>query len=689
MSRLGSLLVREGILSASDRQLIKRESANHHGSFARSILALGLLDEVELSALFTSNTSYRQAEKDILQELDLRIMDVAPLHVLSWLEVLPLHIKDGTLVLAMVDPTDLDAISQMVFFTGYQIRPVIATQSQINFGLKEIGAVVKIADSRFESFIKTHGRMSQTKQKPVQRNMNDESEYEFTFDGTDLAEDTDDGANEVGEIEVQQSLNSGAEESGSSEDEWVDSAAASEPDHSQDFDIDDDRNEIPKEEATPAFVKDESQGAVSYQKAALPEEDFSGIDNSIDFDLDDDGNEIPKAVAAPAVANDESEVEVSVAELPVDDIASGLESDIGGGLEGGLDGAVAASADLGEYVDVDVDVDPGISVAGAVSALPDGLDDDIDLGIQADPEPDNSLESMAGMDDETPTTALDGASENLALDGDDLMGGVEDVGLEVPSEDDLFEPDEPRIDGLGLGASGEQPAFEDEMKADGDEPTLDFSGLQEDSDASMLPSLDNEPLGMQEDTPMDDVPGAAEVAKASIAPIAPIAQPAAVVSAHAGITVLNRALVQMQMTSDPEKALQRIAEVSAKVGISSGAIVSIKGGKLSKGILWQQAGDGPTSEAQIPAGIDLKSAQIFAEKTADEATWAPISAALGASAVAIIKSWPDAKNAPTMVLARTHGDTIVLSFASFSGASDHDGLKQSFADVIRSVSPKL
>ena len=143
------------------------------------------------------------------------------------------------------------------------------------------------------------------------------------------------------------------------------------------------------------------------------------------------------------------------------------------------------------------------------------------------------------------------------------------------------------------------------------------------------------------------------------------------------------------MTSDPEKSLKRLAEVSAKVGINSGAVVSIKGGKIVKGILWQQTAGGPTIEAQIPAGIDLKAVKVFAEKTAEEAAWTPIAEALGASAAAIKKSWPDAKNAPTMALSRMHGENIVLSLASFSGASDHEGLKQSFADVIKSVSPKL
>ena len=165
MSRLGTFLVQEGILTASDKQMIKRESAAHHGSFARSILALGLLDEDELSALFASKTSFRQAAKDISQEMDPGVSGLVPAHILAWLEVLPLSAQEGTLSVAMVDPTDQEAINQLGFFTGLRVKPVIAAQSEILRGLREIGATFEVGESRFESFLKTHGRMSGTNQK--------------------------------------------------------------------------------------------------------------------------------------------------------------------------------------------------------------------------------------------------------------------------------------------------------------------------------------------------------------------------------------------------------------------------------------------------------------------------------------------------------------------------------------------
>jgi len=158
MSRLGSFLTQEGLLSLTDRQLIRRESASHNGSFARSVLAMGLLNEEELSELLAVKTSFRRAAKDIFHEMDREVSQIAPAHILAWLEVLPLAVKDGVLSLAMVDPTDLDAQNQIRFFTGLRVRPVIATRSEILRGLNSIGAVLPTESSPFETFIRTHGK---------------------------------------------------------------------------------------------------------------------------------------------------------------------------------------------------------------------------------------------------------------------------------------------------------------------------------------------------------------------------------------------------------------------------------------------------------------------------------------------------------------------------------------------------
>jgi hypothetical protein len=158
MSRLGDFLMQEGLLSASDRRLIRRESVSHNGSFARSILAIGILSEEELSSLLAAKTSFRRALKDIVHEIDPDMEQLVPAHILAWLEVLPLSVKEGVLSLAMVDPTDIDAANQVRFFTGLRVRPVIATRSEILRGLKKMGAELPLDGNRLESFIKTHVR---------------------------------------------------------------------------------------------------------------------------------------------------------------------------------------------------------------------------------------------------------------------------------------------------------------------------------------------------------------------------------------------------------------------------------------------------------------------------------------------------------------------------------------------------
>ncbi len=158
MSRLGTFMVQEGILSSSDRRLIRRESASHNGSFARSVLALGLIHEEELSTLLASRTAFRRAAKDIFYEMDPEVSNMVPGHLLAWLEVLPLSLKDGVLSLAMVDPTDIDASNQVRFFTGLRIKPVIATRSEILRGLRKIGAELPLEENQFESFIRKHAR---------------------------------------------------------------------------------------------------------------------------------------------------------------------------------------------------------------------------------------------------------------------------------------------------------------------------------------------------------------------------------------------------------------------------------------------------------------------------------------------------------------------------------------------------
>src|SRR5712692_2835911 len=70
-------------------------------------------------------------------------------------ECLPLKIEGRTLVVAMVNPADYDAIQDVQFISGYTVRPVVATRTEILDGIHEVYSsedrmqdfLAKVADS--------------------------------------------------------------------------------------------------------------------------------------------------------------------------------------------------------------------------------------------------------------------------------------------------------------------------------------------------------------------------------------------------------------------------------------------------------------------------------------------------------------------------------------------------------------
>jgi hypothetical protein len=155
-TKLGQLLVAEGLLSEGDRKTIQEASGNAAGSFAKGILALGLLNEEELAAFLADRTHYRVAAKDIFSEIDDRALGAIDTPLLRQLEVLPLRLDSNVLAVAMIDPLDRAAIRQLEFFTGCKIKPLIATLRQVRTGLERLIPGYKPVPSAFEAFMATH-----------------------------------------------------------------------------------------------------------------------------------------------------------------------------------------------------------------------------------------------------------------------------------------------------------------------------------------------------------------------------------------------------------------------------------------------------------------------------------------------------------------------------------------------------
>ena len=155
-SGLGTLLVEDGLLTESDRRTIWRTCGGQGSSFARGVLATGLLDEDELAAFIAEKTRWKVAPKGLFKQSKKEVWGIIDQPLIERLEVLPLFSEGRVLHVAMVDPLDQDTLRQLAFFTGYKIAPVISTLTEIRNGLKKLLSSHNPIKSQLEDFLENH-----------------------------------------------------------------------------------------------------------------------------------------------------------------------------------------------------------------------------------------------------------------------------------------------------------------------------------------------------------------------------------------------------------------------------------------------------------------------------------------------------------------------------------------------------
>ena len=155
-SGLGTLLVEDGLLTESDRRTIWRTCGGQGSSFARGVLATGLLDEDELAAFIAEKTRWKVAPKGLFKQSKKEVWGIIDQPLIERLEVLPLFSEGRVLHVAMVDPLDQDTLRQLAFFSGYKIAPVISTLTEIRNGLKKLLSNHHPIKSQLEDFLENH-----------------------------------------------------------------------------------------------------------------------------------------------------------------------------------------------------------------------------------------------------------------------------------------------------------------------------------------------------------------------------------------------------------------------------------------------------------------------------------------------------------------------------------------------------
>jgi type IV pilus assembly protein PilB len=132
--KLGAMLVESGLISEVQLNAALNDQHSWGGRLGTHLVKMGILSEDELVAFLARQMEvprfdFRKSRvfKDALALLPRRICDKHG--------VIPVAFKDvkgkKELMLAMADPTNLEALSEVEFLTGATVRPVVAPESDV------------------------------------------------------------------------------------------------------------------------------------------------------------------------------------------------------------------------------------------------------------------------------------------------------------------------------------------------------------------------------------------------------------------------------------------------------------------------------------------------------------------------------------------------------------------------------
>jgi type IV pilus assembly protein PilB len=130
INRLGELLVRNKLID--EKQLAKalEEQKATGGRLGASLTKLGFLKEEDLAAFLSRQYGVPSINLNEF-EIDESVIKLVPADVVQKYQLIPVNRAGSTLIVAMADPSNIFAIDDIKFMTGYNVEVVVTSEASI------------------------------------------------------------------------------------------------------------------------------------------------------------------------------------------------------------------------------------------------------------------------------------------------------------------------------------------------------------------------------------------------------------------------------------------------------------------------------------------------------------------------------------------------------------------------------
>jgi type IV pilus assembly protein PilB len=145
-SRLGEILVRDSLISSDQLKQALDYQKKEGGRLGTCLVKLGLVSDEDITAVLSRQYGVPSINLKFY-EVDPSVIKLIPQETAVRYQIVPLSRVGSTLTIAMTDPTNVFAMDDIKFMTGFNVEPVVASETAIVEAIgKFYGAVESVEE---------------------------------------------------------------------------------------------------------------------------------------------------------------------------------------------------------------------------------------------------------------------------------------------------------------------------------------------------------------------------------------------------------------------------------------------------------------------------------------------------------------------------------------------------------------
>src|SRR6266581_7301483 len=143
--RLGDLLVKEKVITQEQLTQATKVQKETNCRLGSALVKLGFLTDEDVTNFLSRQYGVPAINLSYF-EIDPTVVKLIPFETAKRYQILPLSRVGASLTIAMVDPTNVFAMDDIKFMTGFNIEPVVASESSILAGIEKAYGSTKEED---------------------------------------------------------------------------------------------------------------------------------------------------------------------------------------------------------------------------------------------------------------------------------------------------------------------------------------------------------------------------------------------------------------------------------------------------------------------------------------------------------------------------------------------------------------